>query len=185
MHARPKRNRRCRLQTEGSAPRTRCDGRGPPCMSCFVFILQPFSRLLPSHVFNRVFVPVSRGTGPQDGGGWTGSNKRLGCARPRRRASIYRSSQRTIPGTRPTHAPHQPDQAAQSVRLNIKSQKKTSPEFALHDTWAIFEGVGRGDGLSTGSPVACDVRGATRTKAGTRALKNDSITTRPTIRIQA
>jgi hypothetical protein len=63
--------------------------------------------------------------------------------------------------------------------------KKTSPEFALHDTWAIFEGVVSGDSLSTGSSGARDVRGATGTKADTPALKNDHITTRPTVRIQA
>jgi hypothetical protein len=63
--------------------------------------------------------------------------------------------------------------------------KKASPEFAFRDTWAIFEGVVSGDGLSTGSSDARDVRGATGTKAGTRGLKNDSITTRPTVRIQA
>jgi hypothetical protein len=56
--------------------------------------------------------------------GWTGSKKRLGCARPRRRASVYGSSQRTISGTRPVHTTHLPDQAAKSIRLDIKSQKK-------------------------------------------------------------
>jgi hypothetical protein len=94
-------------------------------------------------------------------------------------ASKVRLSITTVP------AWDQPDQAAQSIRLNIKSQKKKSPEFAFHRTWAIFEGVVSGGGLSMGSSGARDVRGATCTKAGMRALKNDPITTRATIRIQA
>ena len=68
---------------------------------------------------------------------------------------------------------------------STSNRKKTSLEFAFHDTWAIFEGVVSGHGLSTGSSGARDVRGATGIKAGTPAFKNDPITTRPTVRIQA
>ena len=107
------------------------------------------------------------------------SPRTLGPMHPCTDRASRRSSNRTGSHTQSARPSRRVDTTQHQIA------KKTSPEFAFRDTWAIFECVVSRDGLSTGSSGARDVRGATGTKAGRPALKNDSITTRPTVRIQA
>jgi hypothetical protein len=151
---------------------------------CFASLRRAALEIAPQPCLQSGFCPPlegDRSAGPGGGQGASSASAAHGGGVDRELSApdIGREEKTTGSHTRPAR----PSRTVDTTQHQIA--KKTSSKFAFHDMWAIFEGVVSGGSVSTGSSDARDVRGATGMKHGTRALKNDSITTRPTVRIQA